>query len=82
MKKVILVQHLNTLPNGREDVKIIGVYRSLDTALAAIDRVKEKPGFSDYPEIVNPKSNNDFQGFHIDEYVVDQDHWEVGFETP
>lgn len=54
-----------------EDVKLLGVYSSRGAALAAIERARGKPGFRDYPE-----------GFHVDEYVLDVDHWTQGFGVP
>ena len=51
-----------------EDVKFIGVYSSKFAAEAAIDRLRLAPGFRDYLE-----------GFSIDAYEIDQDHWVEGF---
>lgn len=81
MKNVFIVQHLHTLPNGEDDVKMIGAYKSLDAAKAAVDRVKGQQGFCDNPQVVNPEIDDDPQGFYIDEYLLDMDHWEDGFIT-
>ena len=51
-----------------EDVKLIGVYSSRAAAEAAILRASKQPGFS--------KSIN---GFNIDEYEIDKDHWTEGY---
>jgi homoserine kinase type II len=51
-----------------EEVKLIGIYTSKELALAALDRVKDKPGFKERPE-----------GFEIDEVVLDTDDWTEGF---
>jgi hypothetical protein len=52
-----------------EDVELlIGVYDSVQDANAAIERLKHKPGFADFPE-----------GFQIAPYVVNRDHWTQGF---
>ncbi|MFR0690912.1 hypothetical protein ACLUTX_16035 [Enterobacterales bacterium AE_CKDN230030158-1A_HGKHYDSX7] len=51
-----------------ESYKTIGVFSSQETALAAIESLKELPGFKDYPE-----------GFGVDPYHVDQVYWASGF---
>ena len=81
MNSVFIVQHLHTLPQGEADIKIIGIYRSIVAARAAVDKVKGQAGFCDHPNLVNPESDDDSQGFYIDEYVLDKDHWEDGFTT-
>ena len=48
--------------------KVIGIYSSEELALAAIERTKALPGFSDEPH-----------GFAIHRYEIDQDHWPRGF---
>jgi hypothetical protein len=52
------------------DVKLIGVYSSRENAAEAVNRLKVQPGFIDYPE-----------GFTVDEYQLDHDHWSEGFVT-
>jgi hypothetical protein len=81
MQCVFVLQHLHILPDGEEDVKLIGVYRSLIAARAAVDRLRSKPGFCDYPRIVDPITDEDKQGFYIDEYPLDKDHWPEGYVT-
>jgi hypothetical protein len=52
-----------------EDTELeIGVYRTEEAANAAISRLKDQPGFRDYP-----------QGFHAYERTLDKDGWEEGF---
>ena len=51
-------------------MKLIGVYSSEENAQSAIVRLSQQPGFVDQPD-----------GFHIDRYGVDQDHWTEGFIT-
>lgn len=51
-----------------ETAKLIGIYHSREGAEAAIARLTNVPGFRD-----------DFAGFAIDEYRLDQDHWSEGF---
>jgi len=54
--------------NDIEDFKLIGVFASLEQAQAAIAQLSTQPGFKDYPN-----------GFHIDEYPLDQINWSSGF---
>lgn len=82
MKTVFIVQHLRLTPSGqREDIKLIGVYRSLETAHAAVEKLKIQPGFCDYPRLLNPLVDDEEQGFYVDEYELDKDHWAEGFFT-
>jgi hypothetical protein len=50
------------------DEKLIGVYRAECDALAAIERVKYEPGFSE-----------EGGEFEIAPYELNQDHWTKGF---
>ena len=68
MASVFVLQHVHLREGGVEDVKFIGVYSSREKADAAVERLSRQPGFSDSPE-----------GFHVDEYRVDQDHWAEGY---
>lgn len=68
MASVFVLQHVHTREDGVEDVKFIGVYSSREKAQAAVARLGRLPGFVDAPD-----------GFHIDEYRVDQDHWAEGY---
>ncbi len=70
MPSVFVLQHGHPTRDDVEDVKLIGVYSSREKAQAAIARLVLAPGFSDAPD-----------GFHIDEYRVDQDQWVEGYET-
>ena len=82
MKRVFVVQHLHVLPGEEEDVKLIGVYSSRGVALAAVARVGGQPGFRESPRLVNPEiEGSSAEGFYVDEYVIDRDHWEEGFVT-
>jgi SPOR domain len=47
----------------------IGPYSSEEQAKAAIERLRHKQGFVDFP-----------QGFEINPYELDHDHWEEGFK--
>ena len=82
MKSVFIVQHLRVLPDGqREDIKLIGAYHSLEAAHEAIERLKSQPGFCDFPRLLDSLVDDDEQGFYIDEYELDKDHWPEGFVT-
>jgi hypothetical protein len=81
MQSVFVVQHLHILPSGEEDVKLIGVYRSFEAACSAAERLRIQPGFQDHPRIVDLQKDTDEQGFHIQEYPLDKDHWSEGYVT-
>ena len=66
MEVSYLLQH--TYGDGDNNTKVIGIYRSEESAKKAIERMRCLPGFSKYP-----------QGFHIDGYSVDLDNWTSGF---
>ena len=58
---------LHSLPEtGR--VKVIGIYSSRVLAEEAEERARALPGFADEPD-----------GFTIDQYEVNRDHWPRGF---
>lgn len=78
---IYLVQHLHTLDQEREDIKVIGLFSSEKEALNAIDQLKDMPGFIDFPKIIDPLLDDDRNGFYIDAYQVDQSHWNEGFFT-
>lgn len=68
MSSVFVLQHVHSREDGVEDVKFIGVYSSREKAQDAVVRLGGLPGFAEASE-----------GFHIDEYRVDQDHWVEGY---
>ena len=70
MAKVFVLQHVHTLDDGTEDVKLVGVYSSRENAQAAASRLAQAPGFSEAPD-----------GFDIDEYQLDKDQWVEGYST-
>jgi hypothetical protein len=67
MASVFVLQHVHVRDDDAEDAKFIGVYSSREKADAAVARLGRQPGFSEAPD-----------GFHVDEYRVDQDHWVEG----
>jgi hypothetical protein len=81
MESVFVLQHLHILPTGEEDVKLLGIYRSLESAHSAVERLRSQPGFRDHPGIVDRQQDSDEQGFHIGVYPLDMDHWSEGYVT-
>ena len=81
METVFVLRHLHVLPSGEEDVKLIGVYSSMESARAAVGRLQNQPGFKDHPRIVDLENDDDEQGFHIGGYPLDRDYWVEGYVT-
>ena len=67
MNSVYILWHVHNV-DGRDDEKLIGIYRSQEDAKAAIERLKVKPGFKETQD-----------GFSIDNYSLNRDSWEDGF---
>lgn len=67
---VFVLQHIHEFEDGAEEVKMIGVYSSQESAEQAVQRLVLQAGFCDTPE-----------GFHIDRYRLDKDHWTEGYVT-
>jgi hypothetical protein len=66
---VHLLWFAKEMPEGEDDIELlIGVYSSKEEANAAIERMKDKPGFADFPEC-----------FEVCPYPLDRDHWTEGF---
>jgi hypothetical protein len=63
-----VLQHLREDEDGYDNVKLLGVYSSLEFAEAAVERYKNLPGFVEHQE-----------GFDISGYELDEDHWTEGF---
>ncbi len=68
--QVFVLWHVHELDADQDDEKLIGIYSSEQAANKALDRAKRLPGFSDLPE-----------GFLIDPYTLDEDHWREGYVT-
>jgi hypothetical protein len=65
---VHLLWFVKEMPAGEDDIELlIGVYSSNEEATAAIERMKDKHGFADFP-----------QGFEVCPYSLDRDHWTEG----
>lgn len=67
MNKVYLLYHIH-IDGEDEDAKLIGIYTSYELAEEAIERVKDKPGFIDFPE-----------EFSIFSHELNRDGWVDGF---
>lgn len=68
MQTVYVLQHVHTIDEDTKDIKMIGVYSTEALAQAALTRVSVQPGFRDAVE-----------GFSIDAYPIDKDHWTEGY---
>ena len=66
---VYLLHHVYAR-DGVEQTKTIGIYSSESAARQAIERLQAQPGFRDHPD-----------GFQVDAYLIDKDHWAEGFVT-
>ncbi len=77
MKSVFVLQHMHSVADD-EEVKLVGVYSSRENAESAVARLRDLPGFRDHPQIVDYGSEGG-DGFVIDEYTLDSDHWAEGF---
>ena len=64
------LHHVHEFGDGDEDVKLIGIYSSKENAEAAIERVRNQPGFREHPG-----------GFQISRCILDKDYWTEGFVT-
>lgn len=67
---VWVLQHVAREDTDDEDVKLLGVYSSPQSAEVAISRFRQLPGFQDYPE-----------SFYIGQHELDRDQWTEGFVT-
>jgi hypothetical protein len=79
MKTAFVLYHVHTHADRREDAKLLGIYSTRAQALAAIERLKLQPGFCDHPRLIDPLIENLENGFSLDEYVINQDHWSQGY---
>ena len=70
MKKIYYLYHVRYEDTDDEDVKVIGIYSLRKQAKLAIERMKKKPGFIDFPN-----------GFQIIPSVLNRAEWLEGFVT-
>jgi hypothetical protein len=69
MEVVFLLWHVVEM-DGLDDEKLIGVYRAEPDAKAAVERLRDKPGFADFRD-----------GFQICPYELNRDHWTEGLKS-
>jgi hypothetical protein len=81
MKTVFILQHLHIMPNGEEEIKLIGVFDKIQEVEIAILQLQVQPGFSDFPNLIEPLLDDKQSGFYIDKYVINNVHWKEGFVT-
>ena len=70
MDRVFIVMHAHEFDDGHEDVKMIGAFSTREKAELVVTRLRTEPGFRDHPN-----------GFHVEPYELDVDHWSGGFVT-
>ncbi len=70
MNTVFILWHVRKDDEYGDDAKLIGAYSSKREVRGAIERLKDQPGFCDYPA-----------GFESSEYEINKDHWTEGFVT-
>jgi len=70
LMKAFVLQHTRELPDGTDDVKLVGVYSSEQAGRAAIVALSALPGFCEHPA-----------GFDLSAYEFDVTHWAEGFVT-
>jgi hypothetical protein len=68
MDTVHLLWYAREWEEGEDTELLIGVYRTVADANDAIGRLKDQPGFVEYPE-----------GFLVVSYPLGKDHWTAGF---
>jgi len=69
IKHVYIVQHEHEV-EGCDDVKLIGIFSSLEKANATVERYKNLPGFRDCKD-----------SFFVNDYILDETEWKEGFVT-
>jgi hypothetical protein len=67
---VYVLQHTHVRVDGEEDLKLIGVYSSMQTGRAAVEKLSKQPGFSATSS-----------GFTLEPYTLDETSWQEGFVT-
>ena len=70
MEKVFALWHERTDETGCDHEKMLGVYSTEQKAREAMEFLRDKPGFKDYPE-----------GFYIRHCTIDRTEMVEGFVT-
>ena len=60
MTTIYMLDHTHEFDDGHDDTKLIGVFSTREKAEAALERVRDQPGFRSHPE-----------GFFIGECEID-----------
>lgn len=68
MSPIFIVVHEYETAQGDGDLKLIGAFSSEAKALAAIESLRQQPGFKAYPD-----------GFVIEASELDTSQWSQGF---
>ena len=68
MKYVFRLTHTQEFIDGREVVRVIGIYSTKKEAENGCAKVSKLPGFKDY-----------IDGFYIERYEINLDHWIEGY---
>lgn len=76
-EQVFVVLHVSR--TGWGEAKLVGVYRTEDRALKAIEVWAAKPGFDADP-LLNPPGTSGKPGFYLGRYTLDEGRFEEGFE--
>ena len=66
---IYALEHTHEVEEDSVDRKSLAIFSSRELAEEAIARYKPQEGFCDFPD-----------GFHLDEYVVDEIDYEDGFD--
>lgn len=66
--EIYLLWHEYECADGRDELKLIGAYKTHEAAAKALERTRPLPGFCDHPD-----------GFEIAPVRLDEDGWTDGF---
>jgi uncharacterized protein YdaU (DUF1376 family) len=65
---IYLLSHDYETPTSLDNGALLGIYASEADARKAKEQLVLMPGFNEHPN-----------GFHIDRYKINEDHWTAGF---
>jgi len=78
MTHIYLLYHLQRLRSGEQQVLFAGAYGSRASALRAIERLCNLPGFKKSPKLRDHKTDHG-DGFNINRIRLGHDNWSDGF---
>jgi hypothetical protein len=67
-KSIYLLSHDYETPTSLDNGILLGIYHSEADARKSKEELATQPGFDQFPN-----------GFHIDRYQINEDHWTDGF---